>query len=237
MLKFIFLFFSSVIMLPAIAQKQFIVDEHAVMRNLQGQFNSVHVAGDVKVFITQSDEYAIAVSTAGKSEYILTTISGNSLLISWSGTGSWNKGKNEAVVYVAMPVIEKIMLSGASKIKMIGDIKSVNLELQLSGASELSGTVQADNLVMNLSGASDAYLSGVVNQLTVACSGASDVKAYGLEVNICTARASGASDILLTIHKELQASASGASKVLFKGEGVIQSSNAKGASTISRKEE
>ena len=162
--------------LPAIAQKQYIVDEHAVMRNLEGQFNSVQVAGDVKVYITQSDQFAIAVSTAGKAEDILTTITGNSLLISRSGSGSWNKRRNEAVVYVAMPVIEKIMLSGASTIKMIGNIKADNLELLLSGASELSGTVQADNLVMNLSGASDAYLSGVVNQLTVACSGASDVR-------------------------------------------------------------
>jgi hypothetical protein len=236
MFKFIFFIFCYVFTLPAIAQKQYIVDEHAVMRNLEGQFNSVQVAGDVKVYITQSDQFAIAVSTAGKAEDILTTITGNSLHISRSESGSWNRRRNEAVVYVAMPVIEKIMLSGASTIKMIGTIKADNLELLLSGASELSGTLQADNLVMNLSGASDAFLSGAVNQLSVACSGASDVKSYGLEVNFCTARASGASDILLTIHKQLQANASGASQVLFKGEAILQSYDAKGASIISRKE-
>jgi hypothetical protein len=78
-------------------------------------------------------------------------------------------------------------------------------------------------------------LTGSVGQLNVEASGASDFKGFDLAVDFCTAKASGASDIKITVNKELSAEASGASDVRYKGSGLIRDIKTSGASSISKR--
>ncbi len=56
-----------------------------------------------------------------------------------------------------------------------------------------------------------------------------------MAVDYCNAKASGASDIKITVNKELSAEASGASDVKYKGAGLIRDIKTSGASSISRR--
>ena len=105
----------------------------------------------------------------------------------------------------------------------------------MSGASDFKGAVKVNSLKLDLSGASDATISGVATSVTIESTGASDVKGYNLETEVCNARASGASDINITVNKELSASASGASDISYKGTGVIKDQHSSGASSIGKK--
>jgi hypothetical protein len=105
----------------------------------------------------------------------------------------------------------------------------------MSGASDLKGAFDLKTLDLHLSGASDATITGKVTNLKVDANGASDLKGYDLETENCNAEASGASDIKITVTKELSARASGASGVYFKGSGVIRDIKTSGASNVSKR--
>jgi hypothetical protein len=63
-------------------------------------------------------------------------------------------------------------------------------------------------------------------------SGASDMKAFDLSTEICEVDASGASDVSVTVSKELYVHVSGASDVRYKGKGIVKESRTSGASSI-----
>ena len=105
----------------------------------------------------------------------------------------------------------------------------------MSGASDFEGVVQANSLVIDLGGASDMTIKGSATNLKIEASGASDFKGNDFQTDNCSARASGASDIHVTVNKELSAHASGASGVYYKGNGVIRDIKTNGASNVSKK--
>jgi hypothetical protein len=51
---------------------------------------------------------------------------------------------------------------------------------------------------------------------------------------MCDVRASGASDIRITVNKELTANVSGATDVKYKGDGVVKDIRSSGSSSISK---
>ena len=89
-------------------------------------------------------------------------------------------------------------------------------------------------LNVDISGASDMTVSGSASKLDVEVSGASKFKGDDFATDYCDARASGASDIKITVNKELSAHANGASDIRYKGTGKITDIKTSGASSISK---
>lgn len=218
------------------AQKQVIKDENAQPRTI-GSFHAIRVSNAIDLFLSQSDEEALAVS-AIKPEFrdrIKTVVEEGVLKISYDDDGKWWKGNKKLRVYVSFKTLDKLTATGASDVVVDGTLKADKLALSMGGASDFKGTIEANSLDVNLSGASDAVVLGKVSQLTVDANGASDFKGYDLQADNCSVEASGASDIKITVNKELNARASGASGVHYKGEGVIRDLKTSGASNVSRR--
>ena len=119
--------------------------------------------------------------------------------------------------------------------RVTGTIKGTELDINMSGASDFDGAIQVNSLVVDLSGASDMRVKGTATTLKIDVSGASEFKGYDLETDNCSADASGASDIAVTVNKELTARASGASGVRYRGNGVIRNIKTNGASSVNKK--
>ena len=219
------------------AQKQFVVDANAEPRSIIGSFNAVMVSGGIDLYLSQSDKEEIAVSASEEKfkEGIKTVVEGNTLKIYYDGDKGWNRKNRIMRVYVSFKDMEKLEASGASDIIVAGEIKQTSLLMKLSGASNFKGAVIVSTLKLDLSGASDVTLSGTASVVNIESSGASDVKAYDLVTDVCTAKASGASDVNITVNKELNAHASGASDIQYKGSAVIKDIQSSGASSIKRK--
>lgn len=221
----------------AIAQKQIVVDPNVSVRSINKSFNSINISGGIDLYLSQSDKEEIAVS-ASEEKYkigIKTVIENNILKIYYDGEKNWSKGNRKLRAYVSFSVLEKLEVSGAVDIIVAGEIKVPSLLLKLSGASDFKGAVSVSNLTIDLSGASDVNIKGSATNVKIETSGASDVKAYDLSTEICTVKASGASDVNITVNKELTAHASGASDIHFKGEAVIKDQHTAGASSLIRK--
>lgn len=237
-MKKYFLFVVSVIFFTgAFAQKTFVNDANAETRNLSGSFNNITVSGGIDLYLSQYDNEAVAVS-ASSVEYIRnikTIVENNTLRIFFDGGKSWNTENKKLKVYVSFKRLEKLVASGACDVQVAGMIQMPAFKLDLNGASSFKGAVKVDDLSMDLSGASDVRMNGFATAVYIQSSGASDMKGYELVAEVCTAKASGASDINITVNKELNANASGASDIYYKGDAVIKKKNSSGASSIVKK--
>jgi hypothetical protein len=223
------------------AQKKVINDANAEARTINGSFHAIKVSDAIDLYLTQGNEEAVAVS-ASTTEYrnkIKTTVENGVLKIWFDDNNKWWKNGNNRKMkaYVSFKNIDKLNASGASDIYLNSEIKADELELDLSGASDFKGgVINANSLKVEISGASDVTLTGgKVTSLSIDASGASEFKGYDLTTDNCNAEASGASDISVTVNVELNARASGASGIRYKGDGKIRDLKSSGASSVSRK--
>jgi hypothetical protein len=219
------------------AQKEFVVDANAEQRTISGSFNTVMVSGGIDLYLSQSENEAVAVS-ASEERFVTdikVTVDNNTLRIYYDGDKGWTRKNRSLRAYVSFKNLEKLDASGASDIIVSGEIKVPSLSVKLSGASDFKGALTVSTLKLDLSGASDVKISGTATVVNIESSGASDVKAYELSTDICTAKASGASDVNITVNKELNAHASGASEIFYKGSAVIKDVQSSGASSIKKR--
>jgi len=221
----------------AFAQKIFVKDANAEVRNLSGSFNTITISGGIDLYLSQYDKQTVAVSASSDEHIpnIKTIVENNNLRIFFEGGRSWNSGNKKLKVYVSFKKLDKLVASGACDVQVAGVIQMQSLKLDLNGASSFKGAIKVDDLSLELSGASEVELNGFATSVYIQSSGASDVKGYDLISDVCTAKASGASDINITVNKELNASASGASDIYYKGEAVVKKMNSSGASSIVKK--
>lgn len=222
----------------SMAQKDIVVDPNAAVRSVSGNFSALKVENGIDVYLSQSDKVSVAVSASNESqrEAIKTVIENDVLKIYYEGDRSWRKKSSRLRVYVSYVKLEKINASGASDIRIVDGLSGNSLELSLSGACDFSGKVNLASLKINLSGASDVKVSGKAATVDIESSGASDVKGYELVTDNCTVQASGASDVFITVNKQLNATASGASDVFYKGSGLLKEIKKSGSSTIAKKD-
>lgn len=231
--------FTLVLVTSSFAQKT-INDANAEPRQLSG-FHGIKISSAFDVYITQSNEEAVAVS-ASKSEYkekIKTSVENGVLIIGFENERNfwklWNSDRQKLKAYISVKTLDKLSVSGACNVFMEDGIAADNLAISFSGASDLKGKINAKNLTVDISGASDISLSGNAAMVKIEANGASDFKGFDLVTNFCDARASGASSVSITVNKELNANATGASNVRFKGEGLIRDIKTSGASSVTRK--
>jgi hypothetical protein len=224
--------------LSAAAQKEIVNDPNAVVRSINGSFDKIKISGGIELFLTQSDNEAVVVSASQDKfiDGIKTVVENNTLRIYYFADKAFEVFKNKKLrVYVSFKNLEWVDASGACDVQVAGVITVPSLQLTLSGASDFKGAVKLTNLKMDLSGASDIIIKGIASTVNIESSGASDVKGYELVTDVCNAKASGASDVNITVNKELNASASGSSDISYKGDGIIKDMHTSGASSVAKK--
>lgn len=223
-------------MICAGVNAQQVNDPNAEVRQAKN-FHGINVSNSFDVYITQSNEEAVAVS-ASETKYrdrITVEVRDGILRIKYDNEGRWSTGNRKLKAYISIKQIDKLTVTGACDVFLTGILKADELTINLSGATDLKGKIDAKKLSIDLSGASDMNITGgTVTQLTVEASGASSFKGFDLVTDYCDAKVSGASDIRITVNKELSAHASGASNVQYKGEGLIRDIRTSGASSVSR---
>ncbi len=233
--------FLSLVLLGTTLNAQDIVnDANAEKRNV-GSFSAISVSNAFDVFLTQGSEDAVAIS-ASEQQYkdkIITKVENGTLKIYLENDKkfwkNFNAGKMKLKAYISFRDVDGINISGACDVVVKGSIKTDKLKLNISGASDFNGAVDVKELDVNLSGASDVDMSGRGDKIKIDVSGASKFDGYDFVTEYCDVEASGASDVRVTVNRELNARASGASGIGYKGNGVIRDIKTSGASNISKR--
>ena len=195
-------------------------------------FTGIEVSGGIEVVLTQGDIQSVRVSVeSDKIEDLKTEVENNVLKICFK---TWKLKFTKAKVTICMKDIKSISCSCAANIIAKSPIVSGKLELNISGAARMKLNIKAIEINGELSGASDLELEGAAGYFDLGTSGASNCKGYGFTVAKADISASGASEIKLTVDKELKASASGGSRIKYKGTPKVIKENESGNSEISR---
>ena len=209
-------------------------DPNAEVREAKN-FHGISVSSSFDVYIDQASEEAVAVSASSVSDREKIRVEVKNGILHIGFDKKVQLGRNRKLkAYISVKNLDELKISGACDVVINGTLRAGTLAISQSGASDLKGRVEVDKLSVDLSGASDISLSGKATRLYVDASGASSFKGYDLETETCHAGASGASDVRVTVNKELSAEASGASDVRYKGNGVIRELKSSGASSINK---
>lgn len=178
-------------------------------------FTGIKVSGAINVFVRQGETHSLKITAdANLLPLIKTSVSGDVLNISTKRAISKYEKLN---VYIIMPSLEEIDISGASSLNSEGVLKADELDIEASGASDLNLNIDCEELDLDVSGACDVNLSGRAAKAEMEASGASDIKAYSLKLGEAVVDASGSSDVNITVENKIVASASGASSINYKG--------------------
>jgi hypothetical protein len=239
--------------------KSIVYDENAQQRKVPS-FTAISVSSAIDLYLTQSNKNEVAVSATNDEirDHIVTEVVGGTLIIRLGDKGtwfSWRKwGNYKTKAYVSIQDINALTASGASTVHLVNTIESPKMRIKLSGASDFKGNIKAGVLMYQLTGASDykgeisansididgsgassIELIGKVDDLAIEVSGASTAKLYNLTAKGALLRASGASNIGVTVTEILRANSSGASDINYKGNPTVKESNTSGASSIRRR--
>jgi hypothetical protein len=239
-MKYLLSILSFIVLSVAVNAQQVVVNDANAQARTASGFHAINVSGGIDIYLSQGSSEGVAVS-ASESKYrdkIKTEVRDGVLVIfyekenGWWGDGVSNK---KLKAYVTVKNLDKIHASGASDIYVSGVLKLNELKLQMSGASDFKGAVECNKLSIDNSGASDVNMTGTAKESDISLSGASDFKDYNFATDYAEVKVSGASDVKITVNKEISARASGASDIYIKGNGVIRNMNSSGASSIKKR--
>lgn len=176
-------------------------------------FKKIEVSGAIEVEVTAQKDFSVDVEADDNLlEYVKTEVDGETLKI-YTKSRIWKH--NKIRVTISMPELTETEVSGASKIT--------------------ANNIKTDSFKIDVSGASKIDLNGEANNLKIESSGASKINAENLKVANANVDVSGASNITVNATEEVQAEASGASKVYYVGEPKNVIKDTSGASKVSQK--
>ncbi len=142
------------------------------------------------------------------------------------------KRRDKIRLFIEMPELEYLKVTGACE----GEVRNFNssdVTLDIEGASKVWADMDTKFLEVDLIGASELTLIGNGEDLKVDLSGASELDAFNYIVDEADVRVNGASTAKVNVKRELEADASGASKVRYRGDARV-SANSNGLSSVKR---
>jgi hypothetical protein len=189
------------------------VEETYYMNN----FNEVEVSSAMNVTIVPSTEFRVTANGAERDVDDLNIRVINRTLYVEYRNKNWFRGRSQMNILIETPTLDEVDASGACKLE-IEDFSSFRLlEIDLSGASELTLDVPTDNLDVELSGASTVTVKQPVSILSADLSGASRLYAFDAYASRADLELSGSSRANVSVSDYLKVEASGASVVNYKG--------------------
>lgn len=205
-----------------------------------GKITSIEASSIYDIEVTQGNSGTVKVvyDEFFKDRLMVNYINGK-LNLEVASTKMRNNNRNiEGIkVYLQMPTIEDLDLSGASSLKAMGSFKTDELDVELSGASSISGLVISGNdLSLDCSGASTLNLKGDFKTIEAEISGASEI-VLNSNSTVFEGEFSGASTVkVYGDHKNTDVVCSGASNLTLEGKTDYIKSVTTGASNLKAQE-
>jgi hypothetical protein len=233
MKKIIFASFTLLVMLAAYSQS----DENPRQSRQVSGFHGIDISGGIDLYLSNGPEsVTVSASRISVRDQIKTELENGILHIYMEKNWYHGWGSGHMKAFVSLPELKSLEASGGSDVYLQNQVTAGELQIRLSGGSDLKGKLNATHLVIKQSGGSDVNLSGNVQNLQVDASGGSDLNGYGLVTDYASVHASGGCDSHLTVNKELRIVASGGSDVSYKGNATVREINSSGSSSVTRKD-
>jgi hypothetical protein len=219
-------------------------------------FKSIDLANSANVFIKQGTTFKVEVETHKNIADVFETVVENGVLRLQNKTGVWNLHYDKLNVYIEMPTVEGITISGSGDIKVETALSSEATNVHISGSGSISAeqglTTKALNVL--LSGSGDIYakgvsasevsakisgsggleLSGTSDKTDYHISGSGDINAKDLKSKATKALISGSGNIDCHTDESLDAEVTGSGNINYSGNATSVKSHSSGSGDISK---
>lgn len=197
-----------------------------------GSFVGIKVAEGIDVYLKKGEKPAVRLEVTGTDpENVITETSGGYLKIHMA-SGSY---RNRTVkVYVTYVELDKISASSAANVFAEGTIKARSLSISASSAASIDLSVEGEAVTVSASSAADVDLRGKAARLSIDVSSSGEVDAYDLEAESVTVQASSAGSAKIHVTNELNAQASSAGSVRYKGNPSRSNTNASSGGSVKK---
>jgi Putative auto-transporter adhesin, head GIN domain len=166
---------------------------------------------------------AFSVVLEGDKEYleqIETVVRNGKLIIRSENHNFFNFSNHEADVYITMPSIKSLGVSGSGRASVEDAIKAETLDLSVSGSGKIVvNDLRAEDLHCGISGSGDILLNGTgeVQKGDFSISGSGDFKGENVKVASLEVGISGSGSCSCNVSDNLKASVSGSGNVWYSG--------------------
>ena len=189
---------------------------------------SLRISG--KVHLEQGNRQSVRIEAKSSTlEEIITEVKGRTLIIRFKSSNffwrSFNPGRVD--IYITVPEINALSVSGSGDIVADSKIKSRILDLAVSGSGDISlKNLDAERVKAAVSGSGDIFIGngGTADEFEVTISGSGNVKAENFEAKNVNAKISGSGSCMLHAADYLKVRVSGSGNVSYKGNPQIDTS-------------
>jgi hypothetical protein len=184
-------------------------------------FTKVSFGVSGNLYINFGPEFKVVLE--GEKRYVedvITEVSGGKLVIKME---NWrmNNWRNEKVtVYVTMPELNGLGVSGSGKAEIKEAFKTDDLYLNVSGSGKLYiSDITASSLDCGISGSGDIILggSGSCSKAKISISGSGNYMGESLKIGTAEVHISGSGNCTCNVTESLKASVSGSGNVSYEG--------------------
>lgn len=186
-------------------------------RNLDG-FTKVSFGVAGKLILKQGNKFNVVLE--GDKDFldeIRTEVKGNSLVIRKS---NWKLFQNKKVlVYITMPEVEGLSISGSGLLVAEGAIESDGLDLNVSGSGDIVlKELEADMIDCGISGSGTIELSGNgADDGDISISGSGKYLGESFELDKLDVSISGSGTCKCWVNSNIEARVSGSGDIYYKG--------------------
>ena len=205
-------FILAVVFISTIASAQ--VKEKRDVDNFTGI--SFGVAGELN--LVQGAGFSVTIEGSKNFlDEVETYVKGGTLIIRRKNWTGWNNEK--VTVWVTMPEIENIGLSGSGILKAEGTITSNELDLSVSGSGKMNLLdLKVDELDCSISGSGAINLEGgTASECDLSISGSGKYRGRDFQVSEMTVSISGSGNCECNVSKDLEARVSGSGDIYYTG--------------------
>jgi hypothetical protein len=199
-------------------------------------FNAVKVSSGINVKIVKGNSYLIKARGSQNPNDIDVDFDNNTLRIRDNRKWNFNFLKNNTIdLIIICPELTRLDISGSVQAAVDG-FDDGEMHIDMSGASVCVANIMVDKLNIEQSGATKLTFEGRANTCEAEVNGASKFYATNASVKFMKLEASGASHAEVNVEEKLDADASGASHIRYKGDVKEIKSNNSGASSVEKME-
>ncbi|HMG17069.1 MAG TPA: head GIN domain-containing protein [Saprospiraceae bacterium] len=179
-------------------------------------FQEIELECSADIFVSQGPSYSCTVETNENLHgYLLIDKDGKNLRIH----SDKNLRADKMNIYITMPIVEKLVISGSGSINGKNSFLSDKLNLNISGSGNINmDKIKVEKLMAEIEGSGNIkLLTGEVQHAKYIISGSGKIEADKISAKEVEAEIEGSGNIYCYAGDELRAKISGSGSVKYKG--------------------
>lgn len=187
-------------------------------------FKNVELGMSGELFISQGSEFEVKIEASENLMAVIKTEVKNNTLVVDLKNNKCLRSNEMIKIYVSMPTIEGLAISGSGSIFGARKLDTDALELKISGSGDIElDSLKANELVSKISGSGTIAVGGMdtIPSYYGSISGSGSVEAYELPVKKGDFQISGSGDFRVNVLETMLVKISGSGDVQYKGNPTI----------------